>query len=211
MDRADLDELERRPVRYWNVDGLAELVLGVAWMVWGGAWLVGQTLPHDWRWTTYWLIVPPALALSTAAIKPVTRRLKERLTFPRTGYVEWNTPGQSSRWSTAVAILVSAIALAAVLLSMKRASLLEQRLPPIMGVVLSLSFVALSVRQRAPHLLALAAAGVAVTLAITSLVSGWDALSWMFVMLGAACVLVGVTRLALFVRAHPLAPPEGRP
>ena len=93
---------------------------------------------------------------------------------------------------------------------MKRASLLEQRLPPIMGVVLSLSFLALSVRQRAPHLLALAAAGVAVTLAITSLVSGWNALSWMFVTLGIACVLVGGTRLALFVRAHPLAPPEGR-
>lgn len=210
MDRADLEELERRPVRYWNVDGLAELVLGVAWMLWGGAWLVGQTLPRDWRWTAYWLIVPPTLALSLAAIGPVTRKLKQRLTFPRTGYVEWKTPRQSAGWATAAAILVSAIALAAVLLSMKRATLLEERLPPIMGVVLSLSLAALSVRQRAPHLLALAAAAVAVTLAITSLVSGWDALSWMFVMLGAACALVGGTRLALFVRAHPLAPPEGQ-
>ena len=210
MDRVDLAELERRPVRSWNVDGLAELVLGVAWMLWGGAWLVGQTLPRDWKWTAYWLLVPPTLALSTAAIGPVTRKLKQRLTFPRTGYVEWNAPRQSSRWVTAAAILISAIALAAVLVSTKRATPLEQRLPPIMGVVLSLAFAALSVRQRAPHLLALAAAGVAVTLSITALVSGWDALSWMFVALGAVCVLLGAARLAFFVRRHPLAPAEGR-
>lgn len=68
MPHRDRNDIARRPAQYWNIDGLPELMVGVLWMVWGGAWLVGQTVPHDWRWNAYWLIVPPALGLAVGAM-----------------------------------------------------------------------------------------------------------------------------------------------
>lgn len=209
MAQPDLNELARRPVRYWNADGVPELVLGLMWIVWGGAWLIGQTIPYGWRSGLYWLTVPPALALSAFATKPLIRRVKARITFPRTGYVEWKQPEASSRVAAAAVIVVAALALAVVIVNEAGDRSLEHRLPPIMTVVLSVSFLALSIRHRAPHYLAFAAVAIAVSLATASLVSGWDSLSWMFVALGAACTFFGGVKLALFVRAHQVVPTEG--
>ena len=208
MSHPDLDELARRPARYWNIDGLPELVLGLLWMVWGGAWLVGQAVPHDWRWTAYWLIVPPALALSGVTAAWATRRLKERLTFPRAGYVAWRQPDGRTRILVGAGIVVVASALALLVLT-SRAQPAAGNAPAVMTVILSLSFVAVGLRQRAPHFLALAGVAVAMALAIGTIASGWASMNWLFVALGAACALVGAVRLALFLRAHPRSLAEG--
>jgi hypothetical protein len=41
MQQPDLNDIARRPARYWNIDGLPELMLGLLWIAWGGAWLFG--------------------------------------------------------------------------------------------------------------------------------------------------------------------------
>jgi|SRR3990170_8481642 len=209
-EQPDLDELARRPRRYWTIDGLPELVVGVLWIIWGGAWLIGQNIPHDWRWAAYWLIVPPVLALSGFAVNWITRRLKERITFPRTGYVEWRKP--SNRVSLGVGLAIAGIAavLAVVTMSVTGGDQrLERTMPFSLTVCLALSFVAVSVRQRTLHHLALAAAVVVLALAIFSVTSGWDAMNWLFLGLGTICVFVGAIRLALFLRSHPLPAGEG--
>lgn len=208
MSHPDLDELARRPARYWNIDGLPELVMGLLWMVWGGAWLIGRAVPHDWRWTAYWLIVPPALALSGVAAAWATRRLKERITFPRAGYVAWRQPDGRTRILVGAGIVVVASALALLVLT-SRAQPAAGNAPAVMTVILSLSFVAIGLRQRAPHFLALAGVAVAMALAIGTIASGWASMNWLFVALGAACALVGAVRLALFLRAHPSSLAEG--
>ena len=208
MPHPDLNDIARRPAQYWNIDGLPELTVGVLWMVWGGAWLVGQTVPHDWRWTAYWLIVPPALALGGVAATWATRRLKERVTFPRAGYVEWKRPDRRTRFFVATAAVVAASALALLVLTNHTGSV-EQRAPAVISVILSLSFVAAGLKQRAPHYLALAAVAVALGLAVGTMTTGWNSMNWLFVALGAACTLVGAVRLALFLRAHPISAVEG--
>jgi hypothetical protein len=211
MDYPDLNDVARRPARYWNADGVPELTLGLMWIVWGAAWLIGMALPHRWPWNAYWLIVTPLLATSALLARRVIRGIKERVTFPRTGYVAWKQPEGSTRTLAAAAIVVAALALAALLLVLRDdgARALEERLPPILAVGLSLSFLALSVRQRAPHYLAFAAVAIAMSLATASLVSGWSAISWTFVALGVACAVFGAGRLARFVRDHPRASMEG--
>lgn len=179
------------------------------WIVWGGAWLVGQALPHAWPWTVYWLIVPPALALSALVVTPLVHRIKTRVTFPRAGYVEWHQPRRGSRSVAAAVAVVAALALTVLVITGTGAVPLERRLPPIMAGVISLAFLALSIRQRAPHYLAFATVAIAVSLATASLASGWDSLSWMFVALGFTCAAFGAVRLARFVRANPLASQEG--
>ena len=208
MEHVDLHELARRPAQYWTIDGLPELMLGALWVVWGGAWLVGETLPHDWRWTAYWLIVPPVLALSGLAITWITRRLKERITFPRAGYVQWREPDRRTRLGVGAGIALAAVLLAAATLRGDEARL-EHMVPAVLTVILSLSFVAVAVRQRAPHFLALAGATVVLAVSIGTIATGWDAMNWLFVALGLLCVLVGGVRLAVFLRTHPLPHAEG--
>ena len=43
---AELRDLAARPRRYWHVDGIPELVMGLVWLLWGGALLLGEALPR---------------------------------------------------------------------------------------------------------------------------------------------------------------------
>ena len=207
-EKPDLDDIARRPERYWNIDGLPELMIGLLWVVWGGAWLVGQALPYDWRRTTYWLVVPPTLAVAGMAMAWATQRLKERVTFPRTGYVVWMEPDRRTRLRVGATVLAVAGILALFILT-KETQSIETSTPAVVTVILSLSFVVAGVRQRAPHFLALGGVAVALAIAIARLTTGWDSINWLFVTLGAVCAAVGTIRLVLFVRAHPRATAEG--
>ena len=75
-------------------------------------------------------------------------------------------------------------------------------------LLLSLAFVVASIRQHAPHLLALAGVAIALGIAFAGIGRGWESVNRMFVALGAASAALGAVRLALFVRRHPL-PSEG--
>ena len=207
MERPNLDDLARRPQQYWDVDGLPELMMGLLWMVWGGAWLLGDALPRDWRANTYWATVPALLALSGFAAIWMTKRLKARLTFPRTGYVDWNEPSRSARLTAAGVAVATAIILVA--LSTSRRTSVENAAAPVVGVILSLAFVVASLRQRAPHYLALAAVAGALGLAFGALRLGWESINWIFIALGAASASLGGLRLVWFLRRHPLASVEG--
>jgi hypothetical protein len=203
----NLDDIARRPQQYWDVDGLPELMMGLLWMLWGGAWLLGERIPHDWRSNVYWMAAPALLVLSSVAAVWATKRLKERLTFPRTGYVDWKEPSRSTRLTTAAVAMVVAMVLAA--LAANREAGMERAAAPMLGVILSLAFVVASIRQRAPHYLALAGVAIALGLAFGALRAGWDSVHWLFAALGAATAALGGVRLALFLKKHPRAPLEG--
>ena len=207
MDRPDFDEIARRPLDYWRVDGLPDLVMGVLWMVWGTAWLVGDALPHDWRWNVYWMATPVLLAGTGVIAIRVIKALKARLTFPRTGYVEWKEPSRGTRLTHAVVAVVVAAGVVA-LLSMRGGSG-GRFAAPILGVILALSFLVVSIRQRAPHYLALAGVAVALGIAIATVGDGWMSANWLFLGVGAATALAGWVRLATFLNRHPRVSPEG--
>jgi hypothetical protein len=76
---------------------------------------------------------------------------------------------------------------------------------PVLGVILSLAFVVASLRQRAPHYLALAGVALATGLAFGAVEGGWTSANWVFVIVGLASAVIGGTRLALFLRKHPRA------
>jgi hypothetical protein len=206
MQRPDLNEIARRPETYWSVDGLPELVMGGLWMVWGSAWIVGEQLPRDWA-SVYWMVVPVLLAGSGVAAVYVIKRLKARLTFPRTGYVEWKEPSGRMRLAGAVLAMVVAAVLVAVVV--RGDAGLAGRAPLVLGGVLALAFLGAAARQRAPHLLALGAAAIALGLAVGAVAEGWTAVHWLFIGLGAATSIAGGLRLASFMGKHRPAAVEG--
>ncbi|MGC4052243.1 MAG: hypothetical protein QM757_23145 [Paludibaculum sp.] len=203
----DLKEIEGRPMRSWNVDGLQEMIMGILWILWGGLWLVGQQLPKGKVYQIYWLVIPVMLALSGFAGNWVVRRLKQRVTFPRSGYVALREPTRQERIGTAVLAIVVAMALAAVVMR-SRGEAVEHLITPVVGVILSLSFVIASLKQRAPHFLVLAGVALALGIAFGALHTGWESLNWLFVVLGVIAAISGALRLSRFVRENSL-PVEG--
>ena len=196
----DLADLGSRPRRYWNVDGLPELVMGLLWMTWGAAWLIGESLPRGSTRGVYWLVAPLALVGSGWAAAWLIKWLKARITFPRMGYVEWKEPSRRVHLLSAGAAVVVAAVLAGVAV---RGGGAARNVPSTLGVILSLAFVFASFSQRAPHYLALAAVALALGLAFGSRPGGWTEANWLFVALGAATAVVGALRLAVFLRHNP--------
>jgi hypothetical protein len=199
----DLSEIERRSKKYWNVDGLPELMMGLLWILWGGSWLFGESLPRGAAWNVYWMFTPALLALSGVASIWATKKLKTRITFPRTGYVEWNAPTRGQRLTAAAVAMVTAALLTALIMR-ARVQGMEHVAPAALGVLLSLAFVVSSLTQRAPHLLALAGVALMLGLAFGALNGGWQSMNWMLVGLGTATFLSGSIRLSIFLKRHPL-------
>jgi hypothetical protein len=195
-------DLDSRPKRYWNVDGLPELVMGLVWILWGGAFLVGGAIPPGSAANVYWMAFPAILVLSGVASTWLVRRLKERFTYPRTGYIEYRDPGPLVRTLTALVVVLTAAGVAALIVT-GRAAGAEHTAAPAIGVILSLAFVVASIRQKAPHFLALAGVALALGAAAATLKLGWTGMNWLFVWLGAAAALMGAWRLRRYLRKHP--------
>lgn len=208
MQNVDLAEIERRPERYWNIDGLPELMMGILWVVWGSAWLLGERIPRGGLYNAFWMTVPPLLALSGFVMVWATRALKARITFPRTGYVALEPPGMPARLTVAAVTILTAMILAAAIVRMRANGSTAQMATPILSVILSLAFLVAGLRQHAPQYLMLAGVAVALGIALGTRNAGWESVNWLFLLLGAAAVAVGGARLMMFVRAHPRAAEE---
>jgi hypothetical protein len=143
------------------------------------------------------------LILSAFFASWAIRRLKERLTYPRTGYVEHRDRGLRVRLLTGLIGALSGAAIAALIVRVRAAGM-EQTAGPFLGVVMSLGLVVASVRQKAPRLLAPAGIALALGVAFAALKVGWySAEIWLFVWLGIAFSVTGAWRLRRYLRQHP--------
>jgi len=203
----NLPEIARRPARYWSADGIPETVMGALWVLWGASFLLGYVLPRGSARNSYWMIAPLLLAASGVFAQWFTKRLKEKYTFPRGGYVTLKSPAPIARYLVATLALVTAGILAFIVLTLAKGGL-ETHVAPIFGVLLSLAFLVAALRQRAPYYGALAAVVLALGFGIGALVTGWAGLSWLFVATGLATAAMGLLRLRDFLRRNPL-PSDG--
>lgn len=202
-ESVNLAEIARRPQRYWNADGLPELMMGLVWMLWGLSWVIGESLPRGTVSNVFWILTPALLALSGFVSVWATKQLKARITFPRAGYVEWAEPTGVQRGMAAAAAIISA-ALLVVVLVQARANGVERTAPLALGVLLSLAFVIASLTQRAPHLLALAGVALMLGLAASAVNAGWQSANWILMGVGMATCISGAVRLVLFLKRNPL-------
>jgi hypothetical protein len=203
VETVDLTDIERRPQRYWNIDGLPELMMGLLWIVWGGAWLLGERIPRGSLYNAFWMFVPAILALSGSAVVWATRALKTRITFPRAGYIAWQPPTRSAQLGAAAVCIMTAMILAATVVKVRNNAPASDLAAPVLGVILSLAFLIAAVSQHAPHYLALAGVAVALGIALGARGAGWESANWLFLLIGVASAAVGAARLLLFLRSHP--------
>ena len=203
---APLDDLFRqahdRSQRYWISDGIPEIVMGGFWILWGAVLFLPVIFPHRLLGRYMPTIFVIVLMLPAVLMKPLIHRWKERLTFPRTGYVALRSPGIAVRY--AIVIVTFAVAFGIALLVRIEARTLSYWLPLGLGLLLSAGMLHASWKMHSLRL-ALFSAGVA---AVGFIASGFrleKEMSYALIILaaGVAVVCDGCLTLRSYLRAHP--------
>jgi hypothetical protein len=201
----DLTEVARRPLRYWNSDGLPDLVLGGVWLVWVLCLVPLQFVP-DGPWTVpYGIAIPLVFLASALGGHWYIGRLKTHLTAPRGGYMDYRPRAAGALYLSTVLASGAAVAIVRQMLTAPVPAGTTELTAAITAFLLSAVFVAMAARHRMPHHLLQAAVSVVAGLALiqwpTDLRTGMFRL---FTSLGIVSILLGWTRLRRFRRRNPL-------
>ncbi len=98
LQQPSVSEVTKKIQRYWYEDGIWEIGFGLINAVWGLFFLM--TAPYDWHGPRALLLMLLQLAIMIGPFLVINRVvifLKERITYPRTGYVAYRRPSSSSR------------------------------------------------------------------------------------------------------------------
>ena len=102
-----IDQIMKKTQRYWYVDGLAEIGTGVMLLALGLAYFGIGYLP--WKAVKVLLLglaMPVVILAGMVVARWLVNKAKERITYPRTGYIEYRRPRTARRW---IFILVSGV------------------------------------------------------------------------------------------------------
>ena len=111
----DLKEPGLRAVRYWYVDGTFELAFGGLCLLLAAYFYAQASLSDSWMAGLLSGLLVLVLIGGGYLVNRLTRALKERLTYPRTGFVSYQRE-RGMRRSVRIAVIFAASALIAGLL-----------------------------------------------------------------------------------------------
>ncbi len=104
----NLENLMKRPIRYWYEDGFGELVTGVLFVFIGGFLLFQELVTHSLVKAIAGILGMVIIGGSPFLGRFFIKRFKEKLVFPRSGYVKFPTAPKKRRIITmAVAAFVA--------------------------------------------------------------------------------------------------------
>lgn len=207
MEDQTIKRAAKRALQYWYVDGIADLVLGVLLLLLGFYFWAIATLPED---SSLGSLLLPALLLVLVAVgvikKTLIGLLKERLTYPRTGYVAY--PSQEKKRRRLTLVFTAGIAmLVAVLFASTPASLAW--IPAVSGWLIGAYWLYQGHHLGLLRYYALAAlsavTGTAITLAGLGEAHG---LPLFYAVIGLGMLVTGGFTLWTYLRQAPLRPDE---
>jgi hypothetical protein len=196
-----IEEAIKQPKRYWNADGIPEIVMGCFWVLWSAAVLLPVLIPNSnvVRYRAVGLIV--AMVAAGFLMPRIIRAWKQKVTYPRTGYVELRKP--SSALKIAVIAIAGATAFGIALLS-RGGSGIREWMPILLGILMSGSLVQVAWSTRSARL-AILSPSITVAAVITTAMRLTFDLSVGVILLasGAVCVVDGLISLRGYLKAHP--------
>ncbi len=199
-----LEEIQRRTHRYFYEDGLVEMAVGLLFMVVGLALLLtGVTEPGSPLAGLVWIALAALVIGGAFTMQRLVARLKQRITYPRTGVVIYNTQPTRGRWLVVLAALALAVGQIFLPEWASRMALAEGLLLAI--ILFYLGYRVSLTRLYLPALIA-AGLGVAASLMVGSNIAGSAVV---FGGAGAALLISGLAGLRRYLHHNPL--PEQDP
>jgi hypothetical protein len=202
----NLPDVERRVKRYWFTDGLGELVGGGMILLIGLYFASQEWLPENSLGRT---LLQSSLVLlvigGTFATRWLVTALKTRLTYPRTGYVEYE-PGPKNTPSRRVFTAGIAISVSALLVIFGRSFGSFNWLPGFTGMLFGVVFMILRARANGLgrfYVLGTFCVILGMALSFSGLSMGYS-LGLFYGLTGLVSMLSGALTLLGYLRENPL-------
>lgn len=139
MNEQDFHSLSQQPTRYWYQDGLTEILMALISFLLALYFYLETILPPGsfLNFVLIFLFIG-LIMLSSRFVNKTISRLKERITYPRTGYVSYRKPPRQQHiWQIISSVLmIAAVFLMVVLLYFYQGSI--SWMPAITGCLLGI-------------------------------------------------------------------------
>ena len=199
-----IDETIQRTQRYWYTDGLAEIAVGVMVTLIGLLYLPLMLLPQGAAALAVGLGQPLLVLLGWWLSGKAVRKLKERITYPRTGYVTY--PRKKRRGWAKAAVTALCVA-ASVVIVQTLIGEREQLIPVIIGAFFAVTFAFMGYRLGLVRFYLLAAFGLVLGILVQQLgLRDMQQNAFYFTGLGMSWIVSGAVTLVQYLRST--RPPE---
>ena len=204
----EITKTQQRTRSYWYSDGIPEIVTGIAFV------LIGLPLYASARtgiemFSTISLV---SMILLLPLSARVVRRLKDRITYQRTGYVKYPRPVITRRRKVSILALLIAIS-AAVIVSSRGNYTLSGTLGKSMLLGMGFGIAGLLAvrawKMQMPRFFINAAISSGFALALGFMATGFvEGVGLLLSVVGAASFVIGMVALLSYIRRHPKSPAE---
>ena len=205
----DIEKIERRTIRSFYDDGLLEIALG-AFLLFLGGWLYAQAAAPEGSGLGAALSALFVLVIVSAGVVVgrVVRFLKQRITYPRTGYVAFKKKEPSPKRRAAAALAGGLIgASLAVLYGLSPSA--RTALPAVNGLLFAVAVLLMANKVGVLRFHILAAASAVIGVGLTAAGAGdLRGVGLFYGLFGAAVVLSGLAALVVYLKRSPRPAPE---
>ncbi len=204
--QTNFSDVEQRVKRYWFSDGIAELSGGGMFLLLGIYFALQQFLGQD---STVGGLLQASLALMMIGGAYLSRRmvnsLKTRITYPRTGYVEYQTDPKAA-WSRPILVMLLAFAISALSIAFVRMFQSFDSMVAVTGVVVVMILVLLRAKVSGLarfYILGAVSMILGIVLSISGLPNGYS-LGLFYGLMGVCFMISGGLTLQHYLNENPL-------
>jgi hypothetical protein len=202
LTNESLKKIHQRSLGYWFEDGLLEIVLGGLFLLLGVNFSIeGISDPGTLTRRLSGIIALLIMVFGSIAARPIIRTLKERITYPRTGYVTYRNPKPTRRSRTLSYSLILGIVLIVVGIITSAPEKTLSWLPMFEGVIIGGFLLFIGYRTLIYRFYVLGAISILVgTLLSVSGIGNLIGMGMLFIILGFSLLFSGGYRLYIYLR-----------
>lgn len=135
-EQIKIENIIRNTRKYWYVDGLSEIAGGLIIFVAGLTyWFVSSLENSNFKYILLMIAQPVVIIIGSLIVRKYLPKIKEKLTYPRTGYLTFRVPPRNRRFKRALIVGLTA-GLVAALVTMVSSKLPDNYLPLLTSVFL---------------------------------------------------------------------------
>jgi len=150
-EQIKIENIIRNTRRYWYIDGLSEIAGGAIIFLAGLSYYLVSTMKNSSIKYLLLVIVQPIVIIGgSILVRKILPPIKEKLTYPRTGYLTFRRPARNSRWKRIFLVALVA-AVISVLVTLVSNAIPERLIPFIYSIFLMIFSIYLGYQNAVPR------------------------------------------------------------
>ncbi len=205
--RDHITEMQKRPIHYWYSDGIWEIHFGLFFVLLGFYYFLLTLIPANSPYQILALAIgqPAIILLGIFGFRKTIRYFKERITYPRTGYISYRTKRKNNHLVGMATGLVLGMIFG--LIASQLSSLIGTSwIPAFIGVMLAIILYILAYKSNVIRFYVLAVTSIIIgSIVAFSGIDEWLQSAAFFAGVGFCFVISGLAALIIYMRnSHPV-------